>query len=198
MHDLYAEMVDRYRRRDMPWDRPLPPPEVVDLAARLIPGRALDLGCGAGRTSIYLARYGWYCDGVDFVPEAIRMAQAAARAQGVVRRTRFHLASVTRLGFLHDQYDLALDIGCLHAQRGDDLCAYTRELRRLVRPGGDYLLFVRLLPRPYPCSTRGLTLPTICRLFLSSFVVEHVECGTTDTGNGPWPSAWFWMRRRRL
>jgi SAM-dependent methyltransferase len=198
MHDLYAEMVRRYREHDIPWDQPLPPPEVIALSARLVPGRALDLGCGVGRTAIYLARQGWYCDGVDFVPQAIEMAQEGARANAVAEHTRFHVASVTRLGFLRDQYDLAVDIGCLHAQRGDALRAYARELSRLLRPGGEYLMFVRLLPRSDPCSTRGLTMRTIRTLFTPSFVFDHIEHGVTDTGGSPWPSAWFWMRRRLL
>jgi len=185
MHDLYAEMVRRYHERDIPWDQPFPPPEVIALTAQLVPGRALDLGCGAGRTSIYLARHGWRCDGVDFVPEAIAMAQEAARAQAVAEQTRLQVASVTRLGFLQDRYDLAVDIGCLHAQRGDELGAYAQELSRLLRPGGDYLLFVRLLPRTDPSGTRGLTMRTIRTLFAPSFVFDHIEHGVTDTGGSP-------------
>jgi 2-polyprenyl-3-methyl-5-hydroxy-6-metoxy-1,4-benzoquinol methylase len=70
------EMLQRrYQERNLPWDLPLPPPEIVALAGELPPGRALDLGCGVGRTAIYLAAAGWSVDGVDFVPEAIQMAE---------------------------------------------------------------------------------------------------------------------------
>ncbi|KAA8946883.1 methyltransferase domain-containing protein, partial [Mycobacterium sp.] len=36
----------------------------------LPPGSALDLGCGTGDASIYLARHGWHVTGVDFVGKA--------------------------------------------------------------------------------------------------------------------------------
>ena len=43
--------------------------------------RILDLGCGPGRASIYLARLGWQVDGVDFVPQAIATARQRARSE---------------------------------------------------------------------------------------------------------------------
>ena len=43
----------------------------------LVPGRALDLGCGAGRTSIWLAKRGWRVTGVDFSGVALDLARAS-------------------------------------------------------------------------------------------------------------------------
>jgi SAM-dependent methyltransferase len=47
--------------------------ELSDLA----PGRALDLGCGAGRASIWLAGRGWRVTGVDFSEAALELARAS-------------------------------------------------------------------------------------------------------------------------
>ncbi len=61
--DTFTRMEQLYRGGgQVPWDRALPPPEVIALAAELPPGRALDLGCGYGRASIYLAQHGCRCD----------------------------------------------------------------------------------------------------------------------------------------
>jgi len=43
--------------------------------AGLEPGRALDLGCGAGRTAIWLAERGWQVTGVDFSGVALGLAR---------------------------------------------------------------------------------------------------------------------------
>ena len=43
--------------------------------ASLAPGRALDLGCGAGRSAIWLAERGWRVTGVDFADAALGLAR---------------------------------------------------------------------------------------------------------------------------
>src|SRR5437868_10639165 len=72
-----------YRLGLTPWDSGIPPPELIEVieGARHLPtGRALDLGCGTGTTTIYMATNGWQAIGVDFVPAAIRAARAKAVA----------------------------------------------------------------------------------------------------------------------
>jgi len=196
MTDLFSEMERRYREGDLPWDDPLPPPEVIELAGQLPPGRALDLGCGAGRACIYLAQQGWACDGVDFVPQAIALARTRARAAGVANRIHFHIAAVTQLDFLHPPYDLAIDVGCLHAQQGDDLRIYAAEVSWLLRPGAHYLLFARLLDDPTQSDMRGLPEQAIHALLSPTFTFDHVVYGNTSTDDAAWRSAWFWMRRK--
>ena len=199
----YDRLSARYESGDLPWDDELPPPEVMEFVSTLPPGRALDLGCGTGRASIYLARLGWSVDGVDFIPKAIEMAQARARRAGV--SPRFHCAAVTRLDFLSGPYDLALDVGCLHALDDENLRAYHAELKRLLRPGGAYLLFVRLKeagasppsdddsPEDGP---RGIDEAILSALFQDGFVLDKIAYGATQVGESPpWRSAWFWFRR---
>jgi cyclopropane fatty-acyl-phospholipid synthase-like methyltransferase len=193
--DLYSEMRRWYDERDLPWDQKLPPPEVIAFAESAPPGRALDLGCGTGRASIYLAQRGWTCDGVDFIPKAIDLAQQRAQAAGVVDRVRFLVASVVHLDELEPAYDLAIDVGCMHNLRGDDLVSYAAGVARLVRPGGQYLLFAHLADENEGATNTRLTEQDIRALFDGPFVIERAEPGTTTVGEMTWPSAWFWMRR---
>jgi len=57
---------------------------LADEVEGLPPGRALDLGCGAGRSAIWLAERGWEVTGVDFSRVALERARRLARARGVV------------------------------------------------------------------------------------------------------------------
>jgi SAM-dependent methyltransferase len=56
---------------------------LVEGARGLQPGRALDLACGEGRNSIWLAAKGWDVVGVDFSQVAIDRARRLASDQGV-------------------------------------------------------------------------------------------------------------------
>lgn len=195
MSNLFSRMQQRYRDCALPWDDPLPPPEVIELVNRLEPGHVLDLGCGPGRVCIYLARYGWQCTGVDFVSEAIDMALERAECIGVADSITFHLSSVTTLDFLAEPYDLAIDIGCMHAQPAEDLPLYAAEVARLVRPGGYYLLFARLSDEWPRVEHSGVPERIVRELFADTFTCEHVEHGITETSVSTWQSAWFWMVR---
>lgn len=53
-------------------------PMILELAPTLPVGSFLDLGCGAGQNSIWLAQRGWAVTGVDIAPSAIRLATEAA------------------------------------------------------------------------------------------------------------------------
>ena len=192
---LFAEMTNRYAAQTLPWNHELPPPEVLALTESMQPGRMLDLGCGLGRACIYLAKHGWQCDGVDFVEQATTLARQRAIDAGVADQVVFHTASVAEIDFLQPSYDLVLDVGCLHAQSAEVRQAYARQVQRLLKPGGLFLLFAHVREDAAGTEGRWITQAQIDQLFLPSFVVERLEHGTTTVGENTWPSAWYWLRR---
>ena len=50
---------------------------------RLTPGRALELGCGAGRNAVWLAESGWQVTAADFSPAAVESSKQLADQAGV-------------------------------------------------------------------------------------------------------------------
>lgn len=73
---------ERHAARD-PIDGADADPTLVEACAGLTPGRALDLGTGAGRNALWLARQGWRVTAVDFSTVALERARASALATGV-------------------------------------------------------------------------------------------------------------------
>jgi 2-polyprenyl-3-methyl-5-hydroxy-6-metoxy-1,4-benzoquinol methylase len=54
------------------------------------PGRALDAGCGNGKTAVWLAERGFQVVGIDLSPAAISQARTRAERHGVADRTAFY------------------------------------------------------------------------------------------------------------
>jgi SAM-dependent methyltransferase len=101
-------------------------------------GRAVDLGCGTGRTGTWLRSRGIpSIDGVDLTPQML----ARAQARGVY--DRLVEADVTATGLDHEAYDLA--ISCLVDEHLRDLKPLYSEAARLTRSGG-YLVLVAYHP----------------------------------------------------
>lgn len=192
---LFVEMTNRYTEQNLPWDVELPPPEVLEVVDLLPPGRVLDLGCGFGRTCRYLAKHGWQCDGVDFVEQAIVTARQRAAEAGVADRIAFHVASVAELDFLAPPYDLAVDVGCFHAQSQAVCVQYAMHVARLLKPGGLFLLFAHLRNESDITAERWVTAAHIDQLFARDFTVERMVPGTTTVRDSTWPSGWYWLRR---
>src|SRR5438445_3611367 len=59
---------------------------LVEMTRQRKPGRALDVGMGQGRNSIYLAQQGWDVTGFDPADEGVRQAREEAKRVGVKLR----------------------------------------------------------------------------------------------------------------
>jgi len=185
-----------YLRGFTPWDSGVPPPELIEVIEgehRLGPGSALDIGCGTGTTTVYMASKGWQATGVDFVPRAIRAARAKASAARL--SVAFLVGDVTRLHELPIEpgFDLLFDQGCFHSLPEVAQPAYAREVNRMARSGATYLLYA-FGRQPEPNRRRffpkGIT-PDEVRARFSEFELVEARPGTD-----PFGSHWYTLRRR--
>lgn len=189
-----------YWRGRPPWDTGISPPELVAAVegeggkGALAPGRALDIGCGTGTNSLYLARHGWDVTGVDFVATAIERSERKARAAGKLPgAVRFLRGDATRLAEmdLGPPATLLLDMGCLHGIPVEGRARYASGVARWSAPGALYMLYA-FGPRSMGGRRMGLTLDDVRELFVGSFTLERVEQGSDRGGHD---SAWYWLRR---
>jgi SAM-dependent methyltransferase len=129
-----------YRLGFTPWDGHPIATSLQSLVETLTPGRALDIGCGTGDTSIYLAQHGWKVTGVDFVSRAIEKARVKAGDAGAA--VDFKEADATRLSKegVGTGFDLIVDNGCLHGMSDDDRSSYVREVTAVAAPDARLLL----------------------------------------------------------
>lgn len=181
-----------YFRKQVPWDTNQTPPEVIEFVANYPVGRALDLGCGTGTNVIYLAQRGWETVGVDYVPQAISIAQRKAKSAKI--EATFHHGDVTHLEKLPLPTNITyfLDVGCFHTLEEAGQRRYAAECRRLAAPGA-YIMLYASFPRIAKSGYRmGVTPEEVANRFAPHFTIDHADYGS-DTGGG-WKRAWYWLK----
>lgn len=172
-----------------PWDSGVSPPELLEFIAGHPPGRALDLGCGTGVNVLTLAQAGWQVTGVDYAVLAVLAARRRLRRAGLDAEVR--VGDVTRLNGIEGPFDLILDIGCYHGLGVQDQIRYRENLRRLLAPGGHFLLYGHWL-RPQENDRHGLEEREIERLACDLALIKRSD--GFDRG-GSRPSSWLTFRK---
>jgi SAM-dependent methyltransferase len=136
---LYDEQwwEDRYASGEAHWSG-RPNDVLVAETADLVPGTALDVGCGTGGDAIWLAGQGWRATGVDLSRTALQRAAAAAAERGVAGRTTWQYADVTTWTPPARAFDL-VTTAFLHVPGGARDAVLAR-LAGAVAPGGTLLV----------------------------------------------------------
>ncbi|MBI4664678.1 MAG: class I SAM-dependent methyltransferase [Verrucomicrobia bacterium] len=149
-----ARLLERwdsaYRSDGRPaWDTGRPSGELKRLVedGTLQPCRVIELGCGTGTTSIYLASRGFTVTAADIAPTALRLAEMKAEKSGA--RVNWLLADVLAMPELRP-FDLVFDRGCYHGVRRQNARAYVETLKRLTRPGSRVLILAGNANEPKP------------------------------------------------
>ena len=127
---------------------------LIDGPDSLPPGRAIDLGCGMGLLSIYLAQHGWQVTGVDAVERAVRVARSrAAKSRIDVKFIHADVRHLDRAGIV-GPFELLLDFGCFHSMSQNQRSEYVASITAVAADNAQLLLFalgpaglLRLWPR---------------------------------------------------
>lgn len=190
----------RYLSGDSPWDSGVTPPEVVALiqSGRVEPEWALDIGCGSGETSRYLARHGFSVVGIDFSLAALRRAAVAARRENLP--CLFVRGDGTDFRFARTFATLVVDIGCFHSFNAAGRASYRDALAGTLQPGGYYLLYTFLCDNCPSFTETGSAepsreTPSITYADIAAFAPRFTLRWTSHGEDRTRHSAWFLMQR---
>jgi SAM-dependent methyltransferase len=104
---------------------------------------AIDLGCGTGANTIFLAQSGWDTVGVDFSPVAIDKAEARAREADAPENLRFVVAnlSASSIPGADGGFDFLLDYGTLDDLQEPHRSRMAELITHIAAPGARFLLW---------------------------------------------------------
>lgn len=147
--DLFSKLggraYDWMYSRGAPWESG-PRHELVGLveSGRLSPNdpgpRALDVGCGSGADSVFLAERGFDVTGIDFSRVALDKAESLATRLPPEQRPRFVHADLLAVD-LEGSFDLIFDGGTVDDFPVRDRFEVARILTNLSRPGSKLVMW---------------------------------------------------------
>ena len=128
----YFASLDRARHEYAPWMA-----SQLDYAGTT--GRdVLDVGCGQGIDLVRYARTGARVTGIDLTPRHVELARRHLEAAGLAGKVV--VGDAEQLPFDDDSFDRVSSNGVLH--HTPDIAAALREIRRVLRPGGEARIIV--------------------------------------------------------
>ena len=108
--------------------------ELMRLLGLLEGKRILDLGCGLGRFSVFLAKKGARVTGVDIGPDLVAASNILAKVNQV--DCEFQTASIVSLPFESQTYDIVLGLCVLHHLSELDVSKALSEAHRVLNEAG--------------------------------------------------------------
>lgn len=140
---IRSEMNEIYKNispEEIPWNNETPPDQLVELveSGKIKPCKTIDLGCGTGNYSIYLAEKGFIMTGMDISPAAINIARKNAKKKAV--NCTFLAGDVAGImNTMNETFDFAFDWDVLHHVFPENRKKYVANVVKLLNSGGNYL-----------------------------------------------------------
>jgi len=144
MKNAYQDWDRVYREyplEELPWELGRPREVLIRVieSGKVKPGNALDICCGAGTNTVYMAQKGFNITGLDISSQAIKYARQKARKAGV--KIRFIVGNALDFRFEDEEFDFIFDMGCFHHILIEDREEFIEGLCRILRRDtGQYLL----------------------------------------------------------
>ncbi len=99
-------------------------------------GRALDVGCGEGRHSLYLAQEGYLVDAIDISENAIQKLRSLAEEYGFSELISPRTGDLRTLDLLEGRYDLAVVSYVFPFLKRSDILTVLDKVKLSLKSGG--------------------------------------------------------------
>ncbi len=188
---------ERYTSGRTGWDRPGHATQIERAVTRLdLPlCRALDIGCGRGRNSRYLAEQGFSVVGVDISAVAIA---SAVEQQGALD-CEFHRVDILTDPIPGGPFGAVFDYGCFHVFDTDaDRSTLVAKLAGVLEPGGLYVAVIGSTdgpPREVGPPRRSAQ--EVARALEPHFEILELVRGVIRPDEDPIRPTWELVARRR-
>ncbi len=166
-----------------PWDIGRPQKEFIHLAEEGdIRGRVLDVGCGTGENTLYLAGLGFEVWGIDAASSAIKKAKEKAKKRGI--KVKFLVGDALKLQLLQNKFDTIIDCGMFHVFSDEERPIFAAGLSSVLYPGGKYFMLCFSEHEPGSYGPRRVTQAEIRATFSKGWKINYIREAELETTFG--------------
>ena len=166
-----------------PWEIDGPQSEIVHLAeSGEIRSAVLDVGCGTGENSLYLAEIGLQVVGIDIVQTAVEKALSKAKERSLV--PTFLVWDALNLQRLERKFNTVIDSGFFHVLPDKKRPVFVEALASVLNPGGTYFVMCFSEHEPGSWGPRRITRAEIRENFKQGWQVNYIREAKFDTNLG--------------
>ena len=189
---------ERYENGNTPWDSGQPDGNLVVLVENNVidPSKTLEVGCGTGTNSLYLAEKGFDVTGVDISDIAVEKAIKKAKADGV--SCKFTVSNFMEKTVGED-FLFVYDRGCFHTMESDEeRLRYALKVHEHLTDNGHWLSVMGSSDdAPRETGPPMLSAKNIVDAVEKHFEILSLTTGEIDTAREKSPKAWICLMKRR-
>lgn len=200
MKNVFEDIYQMFIPENIPWNKAYPHFRLIDFLDeyQIEPCHVIDLGCGLGTDSIFLAKRGFSVTGVDISQTAV--AKAHRRASEVGVPVDFWVSSALRLPFPDSSFELALDWRTSHCLTPQEWKQYALEISRILTKDGGLLLAAYYLSgfeehdqkvKQRPLEKYPLNESLVHKLFDEHFTLDYFQVFELDEKTHCWAGLYF-------
>ncbi|WP_101757311.1 class I SAM-dependent methyltransferase [Oceanicoccus sp. KOV_DT_Chl] len=161
------------------WDVGKPQKYFVEVFSESAPDSpVLDLGCGTGDLSEFVAGLGSEVLGVDFAPRAIDLAKE--RFSSPHHNLSFKVHDAFKLEELETKFGTILDCCFFHMLDDEARIKYSNILKSILKPGGKVYMLNFAVALPTPNAPRGVTESDIRSTFTEGWSITDIGQKNVD------------------
>jgi SAM-dependent methyltransferase len=192
-------LEERYQAGDIPWELGRVDANLVNILYKrnIKSGRVLDVGCGIGTCTIWLAENGYEAAGIDVSGTAIRQAKENALKKGV--SVSFHALDFLKKTVKEKPFDFLFDRGCFHSFDSDeDRLHFAENAAFHLKEKGLWFCIAGSSDDERegkgPPKRSAAEIVTVVEPF---FEIQFIAAGLMDSNRKPVPKAWICLMRKR-
>ena len=191
---------ERYQNGNLPWDHGMPDRNLISCVEHrpIDPCMVLDIGCGTGENSVWLAQHGFRVTGCDLSPTAIELANGKAKAAGV--ECTFVPGDFLEVRYVGEPFGFAFDRGCLHCIDGEnDRRRFAENVAAHLAEDGLWLSLIGNADEPErEVGPPQLTAAEVVAAVEPFFEILSLEAGHFGSDQDEPPQCWICLLRKRV